>query len=61
MINVHLFVRSLQRRTDTFLGSDCHDFRNRRPNMKKAAEVVLKKNAQQILETNPRNMLRKSI
>ena len=40
-----------------FLGSDCHDFRNRRPNMKKAAEVVLKKNAQQILETNPRNML----
>ncbi len=40
-----------------FLGSDCHDFRTRRPNMKKAAEVLLKKNAQQILETNPRNML----
>lgn len=40
-----------------FLGSDCHDFRNRRPNMKKAAEVVLKKKAQQILEINPRNML----
>ena len=40
-----------------FLGSDCHDFRNRRPNMKKAAEVILKKNAQQILETNPHNML----
>lgn len=40
-----------------FLGSDCHDFRNRRPNMNKAAEVVLKKNAQQILEKNPRNML----
>lgn len=40
-----------------FLGSDCHDFRTRRPNMKKAAEVVLKKQAGAILDENPRRML----
>lgn len=40
-----------------FLGSDCHDFRTRRPNMKKAAEVVLKKAGEQILYENPRRML----
>ena len=40
-----------------FLGSDCHDFRTRRPNMKRAAEVVLKKKADKILDENPRKML----
>ena len=40
-----------------FLGTDCHDFRTRRPNMKPAAEVVRKKHADQILYENPRRML----
>lgn len=40
-----------------FLGSDCHDLRNRRPNMKPAAQVLIKKNAEHILGSNPRNML----
>ena len=40
-----------------FLGTDCHDFRTRRPNMKLAAEVVRKKHADQILYENPRRML----
>ena len=40
-----------------FLGTDCHDFRTRRPNMKSAAEVVRKKHADQILYENPRRML----
>ena len=40
-----------------FLGTDCHDFRTRRPNMKPAAEVVRKKHADQILYENPRKML----
>lgn len=40
-----------------FLGSDCHDFRTRKPNMEQAAKVVLKKQAAQILDENPRKML----
>ena len=40
-----------------FRGTDCHDFRTRRPNMKPAAEVVRKKHADQILYENPRRML----
>lgn len=40
-----------------FLGSDCHDFRTRKPNMKQAEAVVLKKKAGQILDENPQKML----
>lgn len=40
-----------------FLGSDCHDFRERKPHMAQAAQILLKKKAPQILEVNPQNML----
>lgn len=40
-----------------FLGSDCHDLRERRPDMAKAAEVLLKRKATKILEVYPQNML----
>lgn len=40
-----------------FTGSDCHDLRERRPNMAQAAQILAKKKAFGILEDNPRNML----
>ena len=58
MINEHLFVKKIMKEGLVhFLGTDCHDFRTRRPNMKSAAEVVRKKHADQILYENPRRML----
>lgn len=40
-----------------FLGSDCHDLRERRPYMRQAAQLLIKKEAEHILERNPKMML----